>query len=144
MIVATSSPNTWKIGAEIIKLYQGTDFSHVLIIQGDLVYQASHGLVHCAYIDNFISDNNIIDFYEVPDIAVDMDFVHRQLGKKYGTLQLLFIPFLKLVKAKSKGNGNQRFICSEFVGKALKLDWVDDTTTPKEIDKYLRSIYGNC
>lgn len=143
MIVATSAPNSFKIGAELIKFYQGTEFSHVLIINGDLVYQASHGLVNCTHIDNFIVDNKIINFYEVPDTSVDLDFINKQLGKKYGTLQLVFIPFLKLVKAKSKGNGNQKFICSEFVGKALRLDWVDDTTTPLDIDKYLRTIYGN-
>lgn len=143
MILATSSPIKWKIGAEAIKIYQGTKFSHVLIIHGDLVYQASHGLVHCAHIDNFLVENKIISFYEVPDEMVDMDFIHKQLGKKYGTLQIVIVPFLKLVKAKTKGNGNQKFICSEFVGKALRLDWVDDITTPKQIDNYLKGTYGN-
>lgn len=142
MIIATSSPIKWKVGAELIKFYQGTEFSHVLIIKDDLVYQANHGLVNCTYIDNFMEENNVVNFYEVSDNTVDMDFIHKQLGKKYGTIQLLYIPFLKLVKAKSKGNGNQKFICSEFVGKALRLDWVDDTTTPREIDIYLKGIYG--
>lgn len=141
MIVATSSPIKWKVGAELIKFYQGTKFSHVLIIKDDLVYQASHGLVHCAHIDNFLAENSIEVFYEVPDIAIDMDFVHKQLGKGYGTFQLLYIPFLKLVKAKYKGNRDSKFICSEFVGKALKLPWVDDLTTPKDIDKYLKLTY---
>jgi hypothetical protein len=143
MIVATSSPKKWKVGAELIKFYQSTEFSHVLIIQGDLVFQASHGFVNCTHIDNFLCENYIVNYYEVLDDSIDMDFVIRQLGKKYSTLQIIVLPFLKLVKAKSKGNGNQQFICSEFVGKALKLQWVDDTTTPKEIDKYLRSMYGN-
>lgn len=142
MIIATSSSNTWKIGSELIKFYQGTEFSHVLIIKDDLVYQASHGLVNCTFIDNFIEDNNIVHFYEVPDIAIDMEFVHKQLGKKYSILQLILIPLLKLVKAKYKGNGDQKFICSEFVGKALKLPWVDDLTTPLEVDKYLKENYG--
>jgi hypothetical protein len=143
LIVATSSPKKWMVGAELIKFYQSTEFSHVLIIQGDLVFQASHGFVNCTHIDNFLCENYIVNYYEVLDDSINMDFVVRQLGKKYSTLQILVLPFLKLVKAKSKGNGNQQFICSEFVGKALKLQWVDDTTTPKEIDKYLRSMYGN-
>lgn len=144
MIIATSAPKKWKIGAEAIKIYQGTDFSHVLIIDKDLVFQASHGLVNCTHIDNFLIDNKIVNFYEIPDSAVDMDFVYKQLGKKYGTMQLVIIPFLKLVKARTKGNGNSKFICSEFVGKALMLDWVDDITTPKQIDVYLKRTYGNC
>lgn len=143
MIVATSTPIKWKIGAELIKIYQGTEFSHVLIIQEDLVFQASHGLVHSAYIDNFLEDNKILNVYEIPDELIDMDFVKKQLGKKYGISQLVLIPILKFFKAKYKGNGNQKFICSEFVGKALKLDWVDDLTTPRELDQYLRKIYGN-
>lgn len=141
MIVATSCPINKKIGAEFIKWYQGTEFSHVLIIDNDLVYQASHGLVNCTYIDNFLSENKIINFYEIDDLDVDMDFVKKQLGKKYGTLQLIWIPLNKIFKYKYKSNGNQKFICSEFVGKALKLDWINDLTTPKEIDDYLKSRY---
>lgn len=143
MIIATSSPIEWKIGAELIKFYQDTTFSHVLIIDGDLVYQASHGLVNCMHIENFLVKNKIIHFYEIPDNSVDMDFVKRQLGKEYGLDQLMVIPFVKLLKLKYSGNKDQKFICSEFVGKALKLDWVDDSTTPKEIDEYLRGVYGN-
>jgi len=141
MIIATSSPINWKLGAEAIKFYQKTNFSHVLIIKDDLVYQASHGLVHSAYIDNFLLGNKIINFYEVPDNIVDMEFVHKQLGKEYSIEQLILLPILRLVKAKWSGNGDQKFICSEFVGKALKLDWVGELTTPKEIDDYLRQTW---
>lgn len=138
MIIATSSPKKWMIGAEAIKFYQGTEFSHVLIIKEDLVYQASHGLVHAAHIDNFLENNRIVDVYEVPDLEIDMHFIHKQLGKKYSTTQVILLPILKLVKAKWSGNGDQKFICSEFVGKALRLIWVGELTTPKEIDQYLR------
>ena len=142
MIVATSTPIKWKIGANLIQWYQGTKFSHVLIIYEDLVFQASHGYVNCWHIDNFMAENKIVNFYEVPEVAVDMDFVHKQLGKEYSTMQVFLLPIIKLIENKYKGNGDQKFICSEFVGKALKLDWVDDLTLPIEIDKYLRETYG--
>lgn len=149
MIIATSSPNKWKIVAELIKWYQGTKFSHVLIIDGELVYQASHSYVNCMHIEVFLKDNNIIHRYAVPNKDVDMEFVKKQLGKQYGVMQLFVISIFALVKAlfkfikfKSKGNGDQKFICSEFVGKALKLDWVDDLTTPEEINNYLKDKYG--
>ena len=61
MIIATSAPKKWKIGAELIKFYQKTNYSHVLIIDGDLVYQASNGDVNCMHIDVFLENNNIID-----------------------------------------------------------------------------------
>jgi len=141
MYVATSKPKKWKIGAELIKFYQNTEFSHVLIIDGELVYQTSHGLVNCMYIDNFLQENEIINFYEIPDDKVDMDFVKKQLGKKYGFSQLIFIPLYKYFKIKINGNGNHKFICSEYVGKALKLEWVSDLTTPEEIDNYLKIQY---
>ena len=51
MIIATSSPIKFKVGAELIKLYQKTQFSHILIIKDDLVFQASHGKVNCTHID---------------------------------------------------------------------------------------------
>jgi len=139
MIIATSSPIKKKIGAELIKSYQGTAFSHVLIIDGDLVYQASHGLVNCTYIENFLAENTIINKYEVDDSLIDMLFVKQQLGKKYSYKQIINIAtkFLFGVKFFSK-NGNSQFICSEFVGKALRLDWVNDETTPLQIDQYLK------
>lgn len=150
MIIATSSPIKWKIGAELIKWYQGTTFSHVLIIDGDFVYQASQGYVNCMHIDNFLKHNKLIHQYNIPDNIVDMDFVKSQLGKEYGFYQLAVIVILSTLKSvfsfirfRYRGNGDQKFICSEFVGKALKLDWVDDLTTPAEINNYLRGMYGD-
>lgn len=140
MYVATSKPKKWKIGAELIKFYQNTEFSHVLIIDGELVYQASHGMVNCMHIDNFLKDNTIIYEYKICKKAVDMHFVRTQLGKKYSYTQILLLPIVKFFKIKYKVNDNSQFICSEFVGKALKLDWVNDFTTPKEIDEYLKTI----
>lgn len=141
MKIVTSSPKGFKFGAELIKLYQGTEFSHVAIILHDrLVFQASHGFVNCVHISNFMKENKIINSYSVDSRSIDMDFVYKQLGKPYSIFQLIVLPFLKFVKAKYKGNRNQAFICSEFVGKALKLQWVDDTTTPLEIDNYLKNL----
>ena len=139
MIIATSSPNTWKLGAEAIKFYQKTKFSHVLIIKGDLVYQASHGYVNCVHIDVFLESNKLVDQFEIADEKVNMDFVYRQLGKKYSKLQLLEIAIKYLTGIKILiNNGNQQFICSEFVGKALSLPWVTDFTSPSEIAIYLQ------
>ena len=142
MKVATSSPIEWKIGAACIKLYQGTEFSHILLIKDNMVYQASHGYVNCILLSNFLKENKIINSYEVPDESVDMNFVLDQLGKKYSFWQLIriAIKYLTNIKVTVKNN---KFICSEFVGKALVLPWVDDFTDPKDIDIYLKEKYGN-
>jgi hypothetical protein len=141
MIIITSSPIKWKIGAELIKFYQKTEFSHVAIVRGNLVFQASHGHVNCMHIDIFLQDNKVIDKFKVPDCAIDMNFVYHQLGKPYSYVQILEIAFKFVTGIKAfKNNGNNQFICSEFVGKSLQLDWVNDYTSPKEIADYLRSL----
>jgi hypothetical protein len=139
MIVVTSSPKKWKIGAELIKFYQKTKFSHVAIIKGDLVFQASHGSVNCMHISVFLKDNVIIDRFYVPNDSVDMNFVKLQLGKKYSLWQIVQIALDYITGIKiTISNGNEKFICSEFVGKALRLKWVNEHTTPLEIAKYLK------
>lgn len=140
MKIITSAPKKFKIGAELIKFYQNTKFSHIAIIKDDLVFQASHGYVNCVHIDNFLIDNHIIDVFEVPDEIIDIDFVYKQLGKHYGYIQILEIAIKFLTGVKILiNNGNSQFICSEFVGKALKLEWVNDYTSPYEIASYLKS-----
>jgi hypothetical protein len=138
MIIVTSSPKKWKLGAELIKFYQKTKFSHVAIVKGDLVFQASHGSVNCMHISVFMKDNIVLDRFYVPSGSVDMDFVKLQLGKKYSILQVIQIGIDYLTGIKiTISNGNERFICSEFVGKALRLRWVNEHTTPLEIAEYL-------
>lgn len=140
MIIATSTPNRWKIGAELIKFYQKTKFSHILIIKDDLVFQASQGYVNCMHIDIFNANNKIIHRYEVDDGHIDFDFVKKQLGKKYSKIQIFNIATRFLLGIRIfKNNKDQQFICSEYVGKALKLDWVNDNTSPKEIYEFLNN-----
>lgn len=140
MIIATSSPKKFKIGSALIKWYQGgTKYSHVLIINhDDMVFQASHGWVHCLHLDNFLKENVIIDLFTVSDDQVDYEFAKKQVGKKYGFLQLIRIALKYLFGLRLIDNGNKRFICSEYVGKVLKLSWVNDYTTPEELVKHLR------
>jgi len=138
MIIVTSAPKNWKIGAELIKFYQKTKFSHVAIIKGDLVFQASHGSVNCTYISVFLKDNEIIDRFYVSNDRIDMNFVKLQLGKKYSFWQVIQIAIDYVFNIRiTINNGNQKFICSEFVGKALRLPWVNEHTTPAQIAEYL-------
>ena len=138
MIIATSSTIKWQLGAWLIKKYQNTLYNHVLIIDGELVFQASHGSVNCMHIDVFLSKNFIIDKFEVAPEKVDMSFVYRQLGKPYSVRAIIELTVKYFTGIKILKNDNdQKFICSEYVGKALRLDWVNDLTSPKEIVDYL-------
>lgn len=141
--IFTSSPRKKKIGAELIKWYQGkTNYSHVGIWKDDLIYQASHGWVNVCYDETFLEENSIIDFYFIPDDLIDFEFVKKQIGKKYSYLQLVKIAIKYLFGLKLKQNGDKRFICSEFVGKSLRLTWVDDYTNPKEVHEFLRKFHA--
>ncbi len=142
MIIATSTPKKWKIFAELIKWYQKTPYSHVFILHDSLVYQASHTSVNCWYVDVFNDANNVISTYEIPDEMVDLEYVKKQLGKGYGAGQIFELAATVITGIKFKGNGDKKFICSELIGKALRLPWVDDFTTPEQIDVYLKSIQG--
>jgi hypothetical protein len=149
--IASSSPIKFKIGAEVIKWYQGTKYSHVLIIIGDLVFQASHGYVNVWHIDNFLKENIIFDRITVKKELIDFDYMFSQLGKHYGFSQVIeivikfvFVAKIKLINSIRfnkifKDNGNEKLICSEYVGKVLRLSWVNDDTDPKEIIDYLKS-----
>lgn len=142
MLIATSSPRKFKIGAWIIKKYQRTEFSHVLIIKDDLVYQASNGLVHACHVDVFHEENKIINLYEVEDIRINFDYVKRQLGKKYGYFQLFKIALNVIFGLVLPSNGDKKLICSELVSRALGMP-TTDYTTPLDVDKVLKKISIN-
>lgn len=152
VFIASSSPIKFKIGSSLIKFFQKTEYSHVFIIYGDLVFQASHGMVNIWHIDNFLKENKIIDRINIEKEKIDIDFMFKELGKPYGysqlieiSLRFIFVIKLKLISSSRfrkifKDNGDLKFICSEYMGKALKLSWVDDDTTPKDIIEYYKNL----
>ena len=142
IVVATSAPRKFKIGSELIKLYQKTKFSHTLIVKDGIVYEASHGSVHETNFQLWRLDNKLINIYILDDGAVDLEYVKSMVGVKYGFGQIFRIAFKFLFGVTfNRNNGNARLICSEYVGRALRLDWVNDFTSPEEIDSYLKQRY---
>lgn len=146
--IASSRPIKRKIGSDLIMWEQDTDYSHVLVIINDMVFQASHGYANAVTMSHFLSENLIVSVIEIDKEKCDLDFLFSNLGKKYGYMQIIEIAvkFILLTKLrilrgfKYKDNGNQSLICSEYVGKFLKLSWVNDLTSPQEIISYLLTI----
>lgn len=148
--IGSSSPIKYKIGAELIKWYQKTEYSHVFIIYGDFIFQASHGMVNIWHIDNFLKENRIIDKIKVEKNKVDTSFMTKELGKPYGYSQIMeialryvFVMKLKIISSNRfrkifKDNGDLKHVCSEYLGKVLKLSWANDDTTPKDIIEHLK------
>lgn len=148
--IASSSPIKNKIGSGLIKWYQKTSYSHVFMIYGDFVFQASHGLVNVWHIENFLKENKIIDKIKVEKETIDFSFMLKQLGKLYGYSQLIEISlrYIFVIKLKVisqirfrkifKDNKDRKYTCSEYMGRTLKLAWVNDDTTPKDIIEYIK------
>lgn len=142
VIIAASYPKKFKIASWIIAKYQGTNFSHVLVIYKDWVYEASHGDVHAIPFAEWDDNNNILFVFETTEDKVDLPYLKRMVETrtKYGKLQIISIALKYLFNIVLRDNGNKRLICSEYVGKFLKLDWVNDLTTPEEIVDYLKGL----
>lgn len=146
--IASSRPIKNKIGSDIIMWSQNTNYSHVLIIINDMVFQASHGFVNATSMENFLKENLIVDRIEIEKEKCDFKYLFLTLGNKYGYKQLfkIALKYVMLTKLKIinnfkyKDNGNRYLICSEYVGRFLMLDWVNDLTDPEDIISYLVSI----
>lgn len=146
--IGFSAPRKTKIGAEIIKLYMGTSYSHVYLkvsskwSYNDIIIQASHGKVHCVSNAKFSADNQIIaEFrYALSDEAFKklysycIDNLQANYGY-FGLIKLALRPFLR-----TKGDGERSFHCSEFALRALpvQLNVDPDYATPKHLYNYLQ------
>lgn len=146
--IASSRPIKRKIGSDLIMWYQKTNYSHVIVIIEDMVYQASHGYANTIPFKEFLKNNMIVDLVEIEKEKCDFEYLYNTLGTKYGYAQLFKVAmkFITITKLKMfrnykyKDNGNKYVICSEYMGKFLKLDWVNDLTDPRDIIKYLLTI----
>jgi len=146
--IASSRPVDNKIGSDLIMWYQNTDYSHVLIIVNDMVFQASKGFTNNVPLSEFLLEHKIVNIIEIQKEKCDFKFLFSNLGKRYGynqivdiALKFLLVTKFKIIRRfKYKDNGTQNLICSEYVGKFLMLEWVNDLTNPKEIIEYLLSI----
>lgn len=131
--IGFSSPNKFKIAAELIKFWIKRPYSHVYIrfVSSDpeipsSVYHAANGMVHFRTFENFKKDNNVISEYALP--------VSRELRKKilifamnlsaepYDKLDLVKIlvtDILHFFGIKLTTYSGVGYICSELVGKIL-------------------------
>jgi|GEM_PF-2192078 len=149
--IASSRPIDDKIGSDLIMWYQDTDYSHVLIIINDMVFQASHGYANAVPMSHFLKENKIINRIEIQKDKCDFKYLFLTLGTKYGFTQLwkialkyILVTRFKIIRRfKYKDNGTKNVICSEYVGNFLRLDWVNDLTDPEDIITYLESIKAN-
>lgn len=133
IIVGFSTPNKWKIGAEAIKWWTSSPYSHVYIRfessnpkVPSTVYHAAHGMVHFRTFEKFKNDNTVVKEYAVdssPEDRTDI-LVHcmELSGEPYGTMELIKIfgkDLLHYFGKDFKTTDGRGYICSELVGTIM-------------------------
>lgn len=133
IVIGFSSPKQFKIGAEAIKYWCGTPYSHVLVswksdrIDRTLVYHASHGSVHFNSAQTFCDENDIVKSYEL-NITEDqyIKLVAKCVdlaGIEYSRIELIKI-FIKDIGDRLGFNiqgfqNSKGYVCSELLGELL-------------------------
>lgn len=132
LIIGFSTVKGFKIGSELIKLYQGfTCYSHVYVRLFDeevkkwIVYEASYGDLHSIEFENLKEDNKICEEFEF-DITEEQyikikDFCIQSLQKKYGFMTIVGILTKSLFGIKLGNDGDKTYICSEFGTRILEI-----------------------
>jgi hypothetical protein len=140
-----------------IKKLLKTPYSHAYLrlhddlTNNDMIYQASGLHVNFENINDFI--NNEIIVKEFP-LQVDDDtytkiisFCEQKVGKPYA-IRNIFAIFIYMITGKKllKGDGSNKFICSELVGGVLEIcGLVNKATdldyfTPKNVDITMSNV----
>lgn len=155
VVIGFSQPNKRKIGAEVIKWYMGTPYSHVYLrvfsnyTGQNLVYQASHGSVHLRTYERFLGENR-----PVKEFSLDVDndrlkqtitLAQKLLGAPYGYLGLIKLVFRRKIHGFI-GDDSKSFHCSEFIAtlfpeiayKCEDLDFIE----PKHLYAALEERFG--
>ncbi len=148
-----ASRNT-KIGSDFIQWWMGTNYSHVYARwtlrtqERDIVYQASHGMVHYRSLDNFTRDNIVVKEFAIE--LTDEQFKKFSIkcidlaGERYSYVQLFQLFLSDLTNGKIKFEDQGGYICSELMCELLedigiKIDKPKHLVRPDDIVKALEA-----
>lgn len=150
-----------KIFSTLIRLFQGTEYSHVYIKMHtkaniDVVYQASGSKVNFMNFDLFNDEVVILkEFtFEITDEIKNeiLAFCFKYVGTEYGVKQVLGMGLVRLLKligikmANPFEDGLNTMVCSEVVGRIMQFIVVDfkstdfDNLDVKDVYDYVNSI----
>ena len=158
--IGFSRPHKFKIFSCLIRLWEGTPYSHIFIrrhskwLDSEYVYQASGLSVNFMGAKHFDSINKTIDAYELEftdeQVKTVMQFAMKTAGKPYGMKQIFAILLTRFgIKSKDWLDGEYSYICSELVAKILqdykdvRLDKPIDLVTPKDIHRIMEKKYAS-
>jgi hypothetical protein len=146
-IIIGASRNS-KIGSKLIQWWIGAPYSHVYARwhlndqERDIVYQASHGMVHFKAFENFKKENEIVKEFEL-ELTCDQFKKFSQhcidlAGQPYAIIELLQIALCDFTNGKIQFADQYGYICSELMCELLedlghKFNKPKYLITPKDI-----------
>jgi len=158
IIIGFSRPKSkLAISSYVIRIAENSAYSHAYLrwysngIERDMVYHASHGMVHFISGNRFDAEAITVSKYEISLTDEQFKSVMQKCvdlaGTKYGTLQLLGMALEKITGIKNPfRDGNQTFVCSELVGEVLRQLFNIDTDLeragPKELERKISVLPG--
>ncbi len=117
------------IGSKAIQWWIDADYSHsyarwtLNTQERDIIYQASHGLVHFQALENFQKQNEIVEEIELEITDEQFKRFSRKCidlaGVKYSKLQLLQIFINDATNDRIKFDDQPGYICSELMHDLL-------------------------
>lgn len=148
----------WKVGSALIRLFERSDFSHTFLrwesesLERELVYQASHGMVHFMAGHRFDIEALTVREYEIQLTDSEFNLVLQKCvdlaGVKYGYWTLFGMAIERLTGCRNPFRDRERtYVCSELVGEVLKLhgDFEDldlELIGPKVLESSLAELPG--
>lgn len=156
LIVGFSKSKGFKPFSWLIRLFEGTKYSHnYLKISNNYfldfdIYQASKNMVNHVVEKHFLEENAVVAEFSIP---VDLEqkkailnYARHKLGRPYSTLTIAGIFLSKFgIHINSLFKGEQSYICSELVARALKDSGLLPTDIYLDIDKATpKQMYEIC
>lgn len=151
-IIIGASKNC-KIGSKLIRWWIDADYSHVYTKwylsdqDREIVYHASHGMVHFKEYENFKNDNEIV-------VEIEIELTCEQFkkfsskcidiaGQDYSSLELLQILLCDITDGRIHTQDQKGYICSELMAELLedlgyKFSKPKYLLTPKDIIEKLK------
>lgn len=155
----SSAKNDLMLFGRLIELIERRPFSHAFVIYKDpitnvdMVFQASHGIVHCCTLARHKENNNIILTY---DLAFSQEqFIEfynlmiNSLGQSYAWHQILGIFIGKLFRCKNPFDNNlSTNFCSQLMVyvcliKGIPIEDKPNSVTPSDLNEILSRYSSN-
>lgn len=149
------SKNWWALGSKSIQWVEKRPFSHCYVrythsVTGiDIISQAAHGFLNQFNVDIFQENNVIVEEYIFdvyhPQYVDMLTYIHKNLGKEYGYLELVLIAIKKVLHVElNVHDGDKTFICSEFAARICQVLGIIDHTidqdymTPSDLNTLIK------